>query len=63
MSDSAYGDVQSVANHLGVSTRTVRRMLARGLRHIKLDHAQQGRVIIAWTDLEAWLDAHAIERG
>ncbi len=58
----AYGDVAAVAKYLGVSDRTVRRMLANGLRHVKFGDGQQAGVRIAWADLDAWLDAHAVER-
>lgn len=63
MAKSAYGDVESVAAHLGVSPRTVRRYMASGgLKHYKPDSAQQGRVLIKWADLDAWLERHAVER-
>jgi|JI10StandDraft_1071094.scaffolds.fasta_scaffold63937_10 excisionase family DNA binding protein len=58
----AFGDVAAVAAYLGVSDRTVRRMLADGLRHVKFGQGQQAGVRIAWADLAAWLDAHAVER-
>ena len=55
---AAYADVASVAAHLGVSPRTVRRMFKRGLPHVKLDDSQQGRVLVRWDDLDAWLADH-----
>lgn len=58
----AYGDVAAVAAYLDASDRTVRRMLANGLRHVKFGDGQQSGVRVAWADLEAWLDAHTVER-
>lgn len=58
----AYGDVAAVAVYLDVSDRTVRRMLADGLRHVKFGKGQQSGVRIKWTDLDVWLDDHAVER-
>ncbi len=56
-----WADVTAIAAHLGVSPPTVRRMLTRGLRHVKLDAAQQCRVLVRWDWLEAWLEDHAVE--
>lgn len=45
----AYGDVAAIAAYLNVSDRTVRRMLANGLRHVKFGEGQQAGVRIKWT--------------
>lgn len=59
MTKPAFTSIRGVAEHCDVSDRTVRRWLEAGLRHYKLDPSQQARVLIRWSDLEAWLDAHA----
>ncbi|MDO3398101.1 helix-turn-helix domain-containing protein [Nocardioides sp. SOB44] len=57
-----YVEVATIAAYLNCSDRTVRRMLAQGLRHVKFGAGQQAAVRIAWADLESWLNEHAVER-
>jgi hypothetical protein len=59
MTDPAFGRIQAVADHCGVSPRTVRRWLDAGLPHYKPDPSPQGVVLIKWADLDRWLS----ERG
>ena len=61
-SKAEYTDVAGVAQYCGVSDRTVRRWMRAGLRHVKPDPSQQGRVLIKWSELDAWLEKHAVER-
>ncbi len=60
-SKAKYTDVAGVAEYCGVSDRTVPRWMRAGLRHYKPTPAQQGHVLIKWTDLDAWLEQHAVE--
>jgi excisionase family DNA binding protein len=59
---AAYGDVAAVAAYLGVSDRTVRRLLANGLRHVKFGTGRQAGVRIRWSDLEKYLAQRTVTR-
>jgi excisionase family DNA binding protein len=61
MSRQSMATVEDVANYCDVSDRTVRRWLHDGLKHYKVGPGQQGSVRIKWSDLDAWLEAHAVE--
>ena len=54
----AYGRIADVAEHCGVSIRTVSRWMDLGLPYAKPDPSQQGVVLIKWADLDAWLEAN-----
>ena len=59
----AYTDVAGVARYCGVSQRTVRRWMKCGLKHYKPAASQQGGVLIKFSDLDAWLEKHAVENA
>lgn len=60
---SAYGGMSDFAEHCAVSVRTVQRWIeSGGLKAYKPDPSRQGRVLIKWADLDAWLEARAVQR-
>ena len=57
----AYCSLQGAARHLGVSTKTMRRLIRSGLPCYRLGH--RGHIRIRLADLDSWMEENCKVQG